>query len=507
MTKISGSDAERKAAIRELVGRVAGGFDKGRERVLAAAVTLLCEYALGDEPAAANAVDAEREAQAVARKVVGPLLASRLQRRVDEIDRDGVGKTACRQCAAATESQGRRPRTWAGLSGPLSLNRRYRYCAACRQGWAPSDMVLGLGDSDFTPRLEEVVTMMATTVPHGMAVQLVDEMVGAKVSDKGAQQMVERRAQGVAAQLEEAARAYAPYDGKGLPVEVSSRPVDAKTTVEDVAYLEMDGVVPMTREELKGGELSAADRRKQRRAKQAKARGGRGRRYRLIGREVKNAVLYAGSACAKESASRGCIVDKRYVSHLGDWKGFAAHVWVELQRQNFDHAKKLVVVSDGAEWIRSLCAWLPVPVLLILDLFHVKHRIWEVASALHGQHTDAARRFAETQCARIETGEAKAVIQALRFLSPRRREVRALVETLAEYLTNNLDRMDYPRYQAMGLRVGSGTVESANYHVTGARLKLQGMRWSENGAREMAYLRADLFNGNWAARTRAIAAA
>jgi hypothetical protein len=368
-------------------------------------------------------------------------------------------------------------------------------------------LALGLGESDFTPRLEEVVTMMATTVPHGMAVQLVDEMMGVKVSDKGVQQMVERRAQGVATQLEEAARICAPYDGKGLPVEAPSRPTAAKNTVEEVAYLEMDGVVPMTREELKGGELSAADRRKQRRAKQARARGGRGRRYRLVGREVKNAVLYAGSACAKESASRGCIVDKRYVSHLGDWKDFAAYVWVELQRQNFDHAKKLVVISDGAEWIRSLCSWLPVPVLPILDLFHVKHRIWEVAQALHGQHSDAARRFAEMQCTRVEAGEAKAVIQALRFLSPRRREIRDVVDSLAEYLTNNLDRMDYPRYLAMGLRVGSGAVESANYHVTGARLKLQGMRWSEDGAREMAYLRADLFNGNWAARTRAIAAA
>jgi hypothetical protein len=55
--------------------------------------------------------------------------------------------------------------------------------------------------------------------------------------------------------------------------------------------------------------------------------------------------------------------------------------------------------------------------------------------------------------------------------------------------------MDYPRYRAMGLRVGSGAVESANSHVTGARLKLPGMRWSEEGAAQMARLRADLFNG------------
>jgi hypothetical protein len=76
------------------------------------------------------------------------------------------------------------------------------------------------------------------------------------------------------------------------------------------------------------------------------------------------------------------------------------------------------------------------------------------------------------------------------------------VDSLVTYLPPNLDRMDYPRYRAQGLRIGSGTVESANYHVTGARLKLPGMRWSEQGAAAMARLRTDLFNGLWQTRTR-----
>ncbi|MBI4640638.1 MAG: hypothetical protein HY731_08090 [Candidatus Tectomicrobia bacterium] len=45
-------------------------------------------------------------------------------------------------------------------------------------------------------------------------------------------------------------------------------------------------------------------------------------------------------------------------------------------------------------------------------------------------------------------------------------------------------------------------VESTNDHVTGARLKLAGRRWSEQGAVAMARLRTDLFHGIWEARTR-----
>jgi hypothetical protein len=272
----------------------------------------------------------------------------------------------------------------------------------------------------------------------------------------------------------------------------------------EVAYLEADGVLPMTREELKGAELKPADKARQTRARKARARGGRGRRYRLVGKEVKNAVLYSGDDCAQESASRGCLLDKRYVSHLGDWRMFALLVWVALRARGYDRAKLLVILSDGAEWIRSLAAWLPIPALLILDLFHVKHRIWELANLVYGERTPEARKWAEIQCTRIETGNAARAIGALRFLRPSRKEAREKIAELEGYLTSNLDRMDYPAYRAQGLRVTSGAVESANYHVTGARLKLQGMRWSEAGAREMAALRADLFNGAWESRTRQI---
>ena len=178
-----------------------------------------------------------------------------------------------------------------------------------------------------------------------------------------------------------------------------------------------------------------------------------------------------------------------------------------MLRLRVDQAKLLVVLSDGAEWVRSLAKWLPIETLLILDLYHVKKRIWEAAHSLYGEHSAQASRWAHTQCDRIDEGRVDNVIEALRFLNPARAETRELVEKLAVYFDNNRDRMDYPTYRARGLRVGSGAVESANFHVTGNRLILQGMRWSAEGAGEMAALRADLFNGRWEARTRQLLAA
>lgn len=447
-----------------------------------------------------NAVDDERAAMEAALRLAGPMVQARLQKRLDALDAEQTQAAPCPTCHVTAHSVGRPARSWKSLVGAVRLKRRVAACPKCKVQFSPSQQRVGLSDGEFTPRLEEAFTLVATTVPHEMAVTLVAKLVGANVSEYGLQQMVERRGKAVEAILAEQADEQQPYDPAGLPRDLPA----SEGKAPDVAYLEMDGVVPMTREELTGDELTPADKARQTRAKKAHARGGRGKRYRLVGREVKNAVLYSGDDCARESASRGCLLDKRYVSHLGDWSTFALLVWVALRARGYDRAKTLVVLSDGAEWIRSLCAWLPVKVLLILDLFHVKHRIWEVANTLYGEKTPQARRWAESGCTRVEEGRAVDVIRALRFLRPSRAEAKAKVAELEHYLSSNLDRMDYPTYRAQGLRIGSGAVESANYHVTGTRLKLQGMRWSPAGAREMAVLRADLFNGAWESRTREI---
>ncbi len=259
-----------------------------------------------------------------------------------------------------------------------------------------------------------------------------------------------------------------------------------------MAYVEIDGVVPMTRD------LDPA-----RSAPIAGARGGKGLRYILVGREVKNAVLYGAEDCAEEMPSRGSLLEKTYVSHLGHWSGFARSVWVQMRRLRFDEAAKVVLLSDGAEWIRQLGAWLPCEVLLILDLFHAKHRIWETSRALWGERGQQTTRWANRQCERIEEGRVEEVLATLERLE-QKGAVPQKVEELHTYFTNNRDRMDYPAYRALGYRVTTAGVESANYHVTGARLKQQGMRWSRTGASEMALLRADLFNNYWRERTRAM---
>ena len=381
-----GGLSEESSRLGELVG------ESAMATAVFAAVDELLDYANGE--LGGNMLDAELAAVRVSRRVVRKLFQQKVQHELDRLDASSVrDPRRCVTCDMTMPSQGRRSRRWLSSLGQLELRRRYCDCGTCGQGRAPAQDALGLGASEFTPRLEEVCTLMSTTVPFGMARDLVEQVCGIQVSTKGVQEMSDRRGTRVLKRLKSEAQAQQPFDDSGLCREGVSRP--SGTVIEEAtprcAYLEMDGVVPITRVEIEVSKLCDVDRVRQARAKVDKVRGGQGKRFTIVGREVKNAVLYSGDACVQSSIGRGCLIDKRYVSHLGGWEECAKRVWVEMRRQRFDEATELVIISDGAEWIRSMAKWLPVKCKMILDLFHVKHRIWEAVHALFGQNAKGCR--------------------------------------------------------------------------------------------------------------------
>ena len=187
-------------------------------------------------------------------------------------------------------------------------------------------------------------------------------------------------------------------------------------------------------------------------------------------------------------------------SFIGHCSLFAPIVWLLLLRLRFDGATRLVCLSDGAQWIRDLVNSLPLRIkpILILDFYHVVMRVRETLRKLHGDRSAEYERLSRIWCDAIREGEVDWVIRDLE-------ELKSKCESAADllgYFKNNRDRMAYASYVAQKREISSAPVESANYHVTGARLKQQGMRWTPEAAHEMAVLRADLCNDQWRKRTR-----
>ena len=141
----------------------------------------------------------------------------------------------------------------------------------------------------------------------------------------------------------------------------------------------------------------------------------------------------------------------------------------------------------------------------IVDVFHAKGHLFEVAKAIYGHGSEIGERWARKRREDLDEGRIGEVIDALKSHAERHEEARRNVE----YFSSNRTRMDYPRFRAMGLCVASGVVEGGCRNIVGVRLKQGGMRWTVNGANAIIALRCAIesnrFDDFWERRAAATA--
>jgi len=258
----------------------------------------VAEYAMAELDDEGESLTEEDGALAASRRAFRPLLEVRLQEQVRRIDgaHEPVPRCEVPQCGKPMHSKGLRKRGWMSSFGPIQLIRRWSVCdhAGHGPGRSRAEERLLLPDGPFRAKLSESVTALATTVPHGMACQLAERLLGVEVSEHAVQDEVEERAASLVAADEGEAQEFPPFEESGLEREVP-RPLAEVPQPPGVAYVEVDGVLPMTREETPEGSRPVAG-----------VRGGKGRRYKLEGKEVKNAVLNTDARGSRVSrASRG----------------------------------------------------------------------------------------------------------------------------------------------------------------------------------------------------------
>lgn len=111
--------------------------------------------------------------------------------------------------------------------------------------------------------------------------------------------------------------------------------------------------------------------------------------------------------------------------------------------------------------------------------------------------SEVAKTWVKAQQECLLSGQGEALVEALKQMAREHTDVAACVEQTLGYYQNNWERMDYPRYRAMGLSIGSGAAESGCKQVVTQRLKGAGMRWKEAGAQVIGQLRCLLLGQQW----------
>lgn len=165
---------------------------------------------------------------------------------------------------------------------------------------------------------------------------------------------------------------------------------------------------------------------------------------------------------------------------------------------------EIVIVSDGAKWIRNMRRWVTAlkDALWILDWFHLKDH---ALKCLHVFKIEEASEIAQRLLSLLWRGQADEAAQIIRELpvnddGAKRSEEEAAVKKFLIYLNNQREGIvDYEAYQRRGYIVGSGFVEKLNDTLIKSRM-VHGkrMRWSLKGGEAMMALLSAKHNGRLA---------
>lgn len=201
----------------------------------------------------------------------------------------------------------------------------------------------------------------------------------------------------------------------------------------------------------------------------------------------------------KSGENRHRIEKREYISLLGGAADFKKMLFHTALRNGYGKYKNVVILSDGAAWIRNMKEELFPDAQQILDRYHAKENTYTFAKAIFKNNEEKYIPWAEDICKKLDAGHCDEI---LRILSPYEgKSFGNGTVNLHTYLSNNKDNIDYPAYEQKGYFVGSGAIESGNKIAVQDRLKLPGMRWNEETAQYVLSIKAKIESKLWEKET------
>jgi len=187
-----------------------------------------------------------------------------------------------------------------------------------------------------------------------------------------------------------------------------------------------------------------------------------------------------------------------YVAAIESAGDFGPRLYLEAWNRGWERAERKVVIGDGAEWIWNIAADHFPGAIQIVDIFHARQHLWDVARKLYpGQEAEQKRWMAIHQDELLDQGRIEELVAALRAIDSIHPELLEKIRTEADYFDNNRERMRYPNFRAQHLFIGSGVIEAGCKTIIGSRCKQSGMFWTVRGANAILALRCCHFNGRF----------
>ena len=246
-----------------------------------------------------------------------------------------------------------------------------------------------------------------------------------------------------------------------------------------ILYIEMDGTgVPLVAAETIG-------------------RPGKDGAERARTREVKLGCVFTQSRLDTDGRPLRDEASTSYTAAIEAAEQFGRRIWQQAWQRGWSRAKKKVVIGDGAVWIWNLSHQYFADAVEIVDLYHARQHLWELAAQLWPDVKRGRRRWAKKRQGQLDRGKIEQLVVPLRGFAAPQQDLARRLATEADYFERNAARMRYPSFRKQGFFIGSGVIEAGCKTVIAQRLKQSGMFWTVRGANAIVALRCARLSGRF----------
>ena len=321
-------------------------------------------------------------------------------------------------CAGGRQAHYRELRSKMVLTavGEVQASRPYYLCPDCHRGQFPADVELDIVNAEFSPGVRRMLALVGQEVPfdHGrqQVKLLADLEVNTKNVERTAEAIGEDIAVGEQAEIQRAKQLDLPIVlGKPIPI----------------LYVQMDATgIPVVKKETVGRQ----------------GKDGHPARH----RDVKLGCVFTQKTWDSEGYAIRDPDSTTYVAAIETAEEFGKRIYLEAWKRGWSRAAKKVVIGDGAEWIWNIVALYFPGAIEIVDLYHARQHLWDLARRLYLNQEGEQRRWMLVHQNLLDEGEVQSLVLALRSIDTSSSELAEILRITANYFETNAQRMRYPEF-------------------------------------------------------------
>ncbi len=357
--------------------------------------------------------------------------------------------------------------------GNVEISRPYYLCPHCHNGQFPADIELDIENTAFSPGVRRMQALVGQDAPFDHGRQQIKLLADLELTTKSVERTAEVIGEAIAVGERQEIQRAKQLD---LPMVVGN-PVP-------VVYVQIDATgVPVVKKETVGRQ----------------GKDGHPARH----RDAKLGCVFTQTTWDKEGYAIRDPDTTTYVCAIEIAEEFGKRIYLEAWQRGWSRAAIKVVIGDGAEWIWNIADLHFPGAIQIVDLYHARQHLWDLARKLYLQEAEQ-RRWMMIHQDMLDKGDIENLVPAIRSIDSSNPELAETIRNTANYFETHAERMRYPEFRRQHLFVGSGVIEAGCKTVIGSRCKQSGMFWTVRAANAILALRCCHINGRfedyWEAR-------